>query len=166
MATAHSTSSPFQLTGRAGGLAFSLHHNPHFSLIYGLLPSPSTTTRHLPSTAPPSCTPSIATPHLPSTTPHGLSLQRRLSVTLKHAYGNDAFDLVPLTFSLPAELGGWRQWLDQQRVEGRDPGPWMLKTAQHLGMGLCLLPGEQAYAHSLLPRWGGVGWGGGGLLDV
>lgn len=80
--------------------------------------------------------------------------QRRLSVTLKQAYGADAFSLVPLTFSLPTELPAWRAYLDKAAAEGRDPGPWMLKTAQHLGMGLCLLPGEQAYSKALQPRCG------------
>lgn len=75
-------------------------------------------------------------------------------MTLKQAYGADAFSLVPLTFSLPAELSAWRAWLDSEAAAGRDAGPWMLKTAQHLGMGLCLLPGEQAYAHTLTPRCG------------
>jgi len=32
----------------------------------------------------------------------------------------------------------------------------MLKTAQHLGLGLCLLPGDQAYAHALRPRPAGA----------
>ncbi|KAI8474298.1 MAG: tubulin-tyrosine ligase family-domain-containing protein [Monoraphidium minutum] len=81
-----------------------------------------------------------------------ITKKRRLSVTLKQAYGADAFDLVPLTFSLPSELGAWRAWLDAEAAAGREPGPWMLKTAQHLGMGLCLLPGEQAFAHALVPR--------------
>jgi hypothetical protein len=62
-----------------------------------------------------------------------LPAQRRLSVTLKQAYGDDAFSLVPLTFSLPAELPAWRAWLSAEAAAGRDPGPWMLKTAQHLG---------------------------------
>jgi hypothetical protein len=73
-------------------------------------------------------------------------------VTLKAAYGPDAFDLVPLTFSLPTELGEWRAWLDAEAAAGRPAGPWMLKTAQHLGMGLRLLPGEAAYGTALVPR--------------
>lgn len=75
-------------------------------------------------------------------------------MTLKAAYGSDAFELVPLTFSLPGEAPAWREWLDAAAAEGRDSGPWMLKTAQHLGLGLSLLPGEQAYAQALTPRWG------------
>jgi hypothetical protein len=75
-----------------------------------------------------------------------------MSVTLKNAYGDDAFSLVPLTFSLPTELPAWRAWLDAAASRGADPGPWMLKTAQHLGMGLSLLPGEGAFARALAPR--------------
>ena len=81
-----------------------------------------------------------------------LTKKRRLSVTLKRAYGDDAFRLVPLTFSLPTETAAWRRWLEAEAAAGRDPGPWMLKTAQHLGLGLCLLPGDQAFARALQPR--------------
>lgn len=87
-------------------------------------------------------------------------MQRRLGVTLAAAYGADAWDVTPLTFSLPAELPAWRAWLDAQAAEGREAGPFMLKTAQHLGLGLCLLPGEQAYTHALKPRCSGGGGAG------
>ncbi len=76
-----------------------------------------------------------------------------MTTTLQEAYGEDAWTLAPLSFSLPADLGAWRAWLDQHAAAGTDPGPWMLKTAQHLGKGLKLLPGEEAYAQALLPRY-------------
>jgi hypothetical protein len=76
--------------------------------------------------------------------------QRRLSSTLSAAYGDaSAWRLVPQSYSLPAELPKWRAWLDEQAAAGVDPGPWMLKTAQHLGKGLVLLPGEVAYSQAL-----------------
>lgn len=60
-------------------------------------------------------------------------MQRRLSSTLHAAYGKAAWQLMPLSFSLPGELKAWRAWLDERAAAGEDPGPWMLKTAQHLG---------------------------------
>lgn len=79
-------------------------------------------------------------------------LQRRLSTTLHAAYGDEAWQLVPQSYSLPSELQQWRQWLDEQQAQGSDPRPWMLKTAQHLGKGLVLLPAEQAYQAAVTPR--------------
>lgn len=80
------------------------------------------------------------------------ALQRRLGTTLSAAYGDDAWQLVPQSYSLPGELQQWSQWLQQQEAQGTDPGPWMLKTAQHLGKGLVLLPGQQAYQAAMKPR--------------
>eukprot|EP00879_Flechtneria_rotunda_P013850 GHRR01014466.1.p1 GENE.GHRR01014466.1~~GHRR01014466.1.p1 ORF type:complete len:217 (+),score=73.29 GHRR01014466.1:940-1590(+) len=79
-------------------------------------------------------------------------LQRQLSSTLHAAYGDAAWELVPQSYSLPAELPLFKQWLDNQTAAGLDSGPWMLKTAQHLGKGLVLLPGEAAYTAALQPR--------------
>lgn len=59
---------------------------------------------------------------------------------------------MPQSFALPAEMGEWRAWLDQQAAAEADPGPWMLKTAQHLGKGLVLLPGAAAYHAATQPR--------------
>lgn len=115
-----------------------------------------------------------------------MCLQRKLSLTLKEAFGGDAFHIMPRTFSLPDELDAWRQFMAaageayerQEAVNGgscgssdRDSGSsggeaaaradgspastsasdsdprqqlWILKTAQHLGKGLKLLPAEQA----------------------
>eukprot|EP00878_Enallax_costatus_P046105 GHUV01055702.1.p1 GENE.GHUV01055702.1~~GHUV01055702.1.p1 ORF type:complete len:305 (+),score=72.81 GHUV01055702.1:192-1106(+) len=81
-----------------------------------------------------------------------LTKKRRLSTTLAAAYGDEAWQLVPQSYSLPAELQEWKQWLQQQEAHGVDPGPWMLKTAQHLGKGLVLLPGQQAYQAAVTPR--------------
>jgi hypothetical protein len=75
-------------------------------------------------------------------------LQRRLNTTLHEAYGDAAWQLMPLSFALPAELPQWRAWIDQQAAANRDPGPWMLKTAQHLGK-------VRAHAHTWRGRGGG-----------
>lgn len=83
---------------------------------------------------------------------YSLTKKRRLSSTLSAAYGEHAWQLVPQSYSLPAELQQWRAWLDEQAAAGSDPGPWMLKTAQHLGKGLVLLPGEAAYTAAQQPR--------------
>eukprot|EP00882_Tetradesmus_deserticola_P025697 GHRQ01028251.1.p1 GENE.GHRQ01028251.1~~GHRQ01028251.1.p1 ORF type:complete len:390 (+),score=126.37 GHRQ01028251.1:177-1346(+) len=83
---------------------------------------------------------------------YSLTKKRRLSSTLSAAYGEHAWQLVPQSYSLPAELQQWRAWLDEQAAAGADPGPWMLKTAQHLGKGLVLLPGEAAHTAAQQPR--------------
>ena len=79
-------------------------------------------------------------------------LQRRLSATLKAAYGADAWQYMPQSYTLPAELAEWKSWLDEQEAAAADPGPWMLKTAQHLGKGLVLLPGASAFHAARQPR--------------
>lgn len=108
-----------------------------------------------------------------------LHMQRKLSLTLKESFGDEAFRIMPRTFSLPDELDAWRQYMaaageayDKQATangsgsgscqsSGRDEAAaradggacstsdprqqlWILKTAQHLGKGLKLLPAEQA----------------------
>lgn len=82
-----------------------------------------------------------------------LSTQRRLSVTLSQAYGDDAWSLMPLSFSLPNEVWSWRTWLSSSQEQGSAVGPWILKTAQHLGKGLKLLPGHAALEESLKARY-------------
>jgi hypothetical protein len=52
--------------------------------------------------------------------------------------GNAAFDIIPLTFCIPEELGAWAAWLDAH--PGADTGLWMLKTGQDAGKGLRLVP--------------------------
>lgn len=59
---------------------------------------------------------------------------------------------MPHSYTVPAEMGEWKAWLDEQVAAGADPGPWMLKTAQHLGKGLVLLPGAAAYHAATQPR--------------
>lgn len=81
-----------------------------------------------------------------------LTKKRRLPTTLAAAYGEAAWQLVPRSFSLPGDIAAWRLWLDERAAAGENPGPWMLKTAQHLGRGLTLLPGEAAHAAALAPR--------------
>eukprot|EP00877_Chromochloris_zofingiensis_P003213 jgi/Chrzof1/12893/Cz07g11100.t1 len=81
-----------------------------------------------------------------------LTKKRRLSVTLSQAYGDDAWSLMPLSFSLPNEVWSWRTWLSSSQEQGSAVGPWILKTAQHLGKGLKLLPGHAALEESLKAR--------------
>lgn len=83
-----------------------------------------------------------------------LVVQRRLSASLKAAYGEEAWQYMPQSYTVTAEMAEWKAWLDQQAAAGADPGPWMLKTAQHLGKGLCLLPGAAAYHAATQPRYG------------
>jgi hypothetical protein len=52
--------------------------------------------------------------------------------------GAAAFDIIPLTFCIPEELGAWAAWLDSH--PGADTGLWMLKTGQDAGKGLRLVP--------------------------
>jgi hypothetical protein len=59
---------------------------------------------------------------------------------------------MPQSYTIPAELAEWKAWLDAQAAAGADPGPFMLKTAQHLGKGLVLLPGAAAYHAATQPR--------------
>lgn len=59
---------------------------------------------------------------------------------------------MPQSFTIPAEMAEWKAWLDEQTAAAADPGPWMLKTAQHLGKGLALLPGAAAYQAATQPR--------------
>jgi hypothetical protein len=60
---------------------------------------------------------------------------------------------MPHSYTIPTEMGEWQAWLDEQAAAGADPGPWMLKTAQHLGKGLVLLPGAAAYQAATQPRY-------------
>jgi hypothetical protein len=81
-----------------------------------------------------------------------LHVQRRLSASLKAAYGEEAWEYMPHSYTIPTEMAEWKAWLDEQAAAGADPGPWMLKTAQHLGKGLVLLPGAAAYTAATQPR--------------
>ena len=63
---------------------------------------------------------------------HG-ALQRLLGAALRAAYGDAAWQLVPQSFALPSELSVWKQQLDELAAAGQQPGPVILKTAQHLG---------------------------------
>lgn len=83
---------------------------------------------------------------------YSLTKKRRLSASLKAAYGDEAWQYMPQSYTIPAELAEWKAWLDEQAAAGADPGPFMLKTAQHLGKGLVLLPGAAAYHAATQPR--------------
>lgn len=97
-----------------------------------------------------------------------LTKKRELSLTLKAALGEEeAFQIMPRTYSLPDEMGQLRQFLAQDTFPSSSPlnsatvptssasasasSPsssdlpplWILKTAQHLGAGLKLLPADQ-----------------------
>jgi hypothetical protein len=92
-----------------------------------------------------------------------ITRKRRLADSLLRAYGDndDAEEVCPLTFELPGRLDAWRACLDDEeaknrRREGGEEGGvsssppsssrWMLKTAEHMGQGLALMAGEEAYA--------------------
>jgi hypothetical protein len=90
-----------------------------------------------------------------------ITRKRRLADSLLRAYGDDdAEEVCPLTFELPGRLDAWRACLDEEeakrRREGGESGGgassspsssrWMLKTAEHMGQGLALMRGEEAYA--------------------
>lgn len=68
------------------------------------------------------------------------------------AYGDDAFSIVPRTYTLPGQVREWREWMAAWRAGGgTGPGRlWMLKTAQHLGKGLKLMPHHKAAKEMLL----------------
>ncbi|KAG1679275.1 hypothetical protein FOA52_009305 [Chlamydomonas sp. UWO 241] len=108
--------------------------------------------------------PSIKPGQLVSACPGLMSLtrKRKLSLTLKQALGERAFAIMPRTFSLPDELDAWRAHVAVNSAaaaaaacagaDGSLPPQqplWMLKTAQHLGKGLRLLPGDRALQRHL-----------------
>ena len=66
-----------------------------------------------------------------------------LPLTLRNAYGEDAWRVVPRTFQLPDELPEWRAHLDAGGA--RDGATFFLKTNAHRGEGLLQLPAEEAY---------------------
>ena len=51
------------------------------------------------------------------------------------------------TYTIPKEVKEWREWMNTQK--GRDGTMWMLKTAQHLGKGLNLVPYQRAIKEML-----------------
>ncbi|KAG1663563.1 hypothetical protein FOA52_013183, partial [Chlamydomonas sp. UWO 241] len=70
--------------------------------------------------------------------------KKRLVATLSKAYGEDAWGLVPRTYTLPVQVAAWRAWMGEHRGQASEGRLWMLKTAQHLGKGLALVPRHQA----------------------
>ena len=52
------------------------------------------------------------------------------------------------TYAIPKEVREWREWMNTQK--GRDGTMWMLKTAQHLGKGLTLVPHQRAIKEMLM----------------
>ncbi|GAX75739.1 hypothetical protein CEUSTIGMA_g3182.t1 [Chlamydomonas eustigma] len=75
--------------------------------------------------------------------------KRRLSETLVQAYGEKAFDIIPRTYSVPRQVKEWREWM-LTHCKGGEAQLWMLKTAQHLGKGLKLVPYQSAIKEVLL----------------
>ncbi|GLI59600.1 hypothetical protein VaNZ11_001529, partial [Volvox africanus] len=75
-----------------------------------------------------------------------LTRKRRLPETLSQAYGPEGGgSIVPLTFQLPAQLAEWRSWMAAHPTGPGEPQRlWMLKTSQHLGRGLQLVPQDRA----------------------
>lgn len=79
-----------------------------------------------------------------------ITRKAKLVPTLKAAYGSAAFSIIPESYTLPTERDDWAQVLVQPD-EG-DEKLWILKTGQHLGKGLKLLPGKQALKASMARR--------------
>ncbi|MEW5315281.1 MAG: hypothetical protein WDW38_006722 [Sanguina aurantia] len=65
-----------------------------------------------------------------------------MSITKREAYSDQAWQLMPRSFMLPEELPAFKQWILTK--PGAAEELWILKTAQHLGMGLTLLKGPAA----------------------
>ena len=92
--------------------------------------------------------PSAVVSAVPGT--QSMTKKKRLSQTLTEAYGEDAWELMPRTFSLPSEANYMMDWM-KERAKKATPEVkvgdemWMLKTAQHLGMGLKLVPLKSAF---------------------
>ncbi|GIL77063.1 hypothetical protein Vretifemale_6624 [Volvox reticuliferus] len=86
--------------------------------------------------------------HLVCAVPGSQSLtrKRRLPETLTQAYGPEGGgSIVPLTFQLPAQIAEWRSWMAVHPCRPGEPQRlWMLKTSQHLGKGLQLVPQDRA----------------------
>ncbi|KAF6261381.1 tubulin-tyrosine ligase family-domain-containing protein [Scenedesmus sp. NREL 46B-D3] len=114
-----------------------------------------------------------------------LSKKRHLAVTLHAAYGEEAWSMLPRTYSIPAQLQQFRQRLqeeaaaiqaaaaaaaagsdcssasnsvprvgsgaDSAAAAGRITGYYVLKTAEHLGQGLQVVPSSKALS-ALLER--------------
>lgn len=66
----------------------------------------------------------------------------RLPITLREAYGDDSWHLMPQTFTIPAQLHEWQEAL--HRAPTQPEKLWILKTAQHLGKGLKIVPAHCA----------------------
>jgi hypothetical protein len=64
---------------------------------------------------------------------NSLTMKKRLLMTLKRAYQQEAFSITPLSFALPEELQQWQAWLQQHPEQ--DSGYWILKTGQDAGEG-------------------------------
>lgn len=94
-------------------------------------------------------TPTVHRPH-----PHSIvhrNQQRRLPATLCEALGPElAWEIVPRSFMLPDELSGLAAWSAAHPEAAKEL--WILKTAQHLGKGLTLVPLEAAAAEAGKPR--------------
>lgn len=71
-----------------------------------------------------------------------ITRKRQLPVTLRSVYGQVfAESLTPTTFSLPTEVKSFRDHLQTCDDSGE---LWILKTAQHLGKGLKIVPASRA----------------------
>jgi hypothetical protein len=77
--------------------------------------------------------------------PGFLSITRKTSLvrTLRTAYGDAAFKVVPRTFKLPDELQTWSDWVKRNPMQ--DTGMWMLKNNKQRGTGLRLVRTQDAF---------------------
>jgi hypothetical protein len=76
-----------------------------------------------------------------------LTRKRNLAATVGAAYGEDAWQLLPRSYSIPSQLLQWRQRLASEAAAGW----WVLKTGEHLGQGLRVVPSHKALS-ALLER--------------
>ncbi|KAK9818821.1 hypothetical protein WJX74_005844 [Apatococcus lobatus] len=71
--------------------------------------------------------------------------KRRLATTLRAAYGEGAFSIIPRTYLLPEEYWRWRLVLQAQTPKEQQPF-WVLKASTHRGTGVQVLPEDEAIA--------------------
>lgn len=90
-----------------------------------------------------------------------LTKKRKLPVTLHAAYGDAAWQMLPRTYSIPGQLQMWQQCVlgdtklagsadscagtvDGPAATASEVGYWVLKTAEHLGQGIQIVPSKEA----------------------
>ncbi len=75
-------------------------------------------------------------------------MQRKLPVTLRTALGAAAWAVTPHSFVLPDEMASLQAHMKSREAAGAGGELWILKTAQHLGKGLKLLPARELFGEA------------------